>query len=116
MNIFVAKMNRNTGTDDLKRLFEAFGEVRSVKIIYDRTSGMSKGYGFIEMATEDAADLAIANLNKTTFQEAVIVVKKANPREETPPRKISILKRNTNDLPAPPQADEAKEDFVMPEE
>ncbi|HRZ42686.1 MAG TPA: RNA-binding protein [Bacteroidales bacterium] len=99
MNLFVAKMNRKTTPDDLKRLFEAYGEVLSVKIIQDRASGLSKGYGFIEMASEDAAELAIANLNETTFQEAVIVVKKANPREEPPPRRKPVLKKNVPGSP-----------------
>lgn len=112
MNLFVAKMNRRTTPEDLKRLFEAFGEVLSVKIIQDRASGLSKGYGFIEMATDDAAELAIASLNETTFQEAVIVVKKANPREEPPPRRKPVLRKN---VPGSPPDTDADPEVTPPE-
>lgn len=81
MNIFVAKLNYDTQEDDLRDAFEEFGAVDSVKIIMDKFSGRSKGFGFVEMPDDDAAREAIANLNDTEFDGRTIVVKKAEPRE-----------------------------------
>ncbi len=93
MNIFVAKLNRKTTAEDLALLFGTYGEVLSSKIINDKSTGLSKGYGFVEMADDEAAELAIQHLNETTYQEAVIVVKPALPREERPQPRKHILKR-----------------------
>ncbi len=81
MNIFVAKLNFATQEDDLRDAFEQFGEVDSVKIIMDKFTGKSKGFGFVEMPDDDAAQDAINNLNDTEFDGRTIVVKKAEPRE-----------------------------------
>jgi RNA recognition motif-containing protein len=82
MNIFVAKLNFKTTDDTLRHLFEQYGEVDSAKVILDRDSGRSKGFGFVEMPDDDAAQSAIEELNETEFEERTIVVKKARPREE----------------------------------
>lgn len=97
MNIFIAKLSRNTTADDLIKLFEPFGEVVTAKIIIDRMTGASKGYGFVEMAEEEAGDQAISSLNETTFMESEIVVKKAHPREERTPQRRTVLKRNSTE-------------------
>jgi len=81
MNIFVAKLNFDTREDDLREEFERFGEVESVKIINDKFSGRSKGFGFVEMPDDAAAQSAIDDLNGTEFDGRTIVVKKAEPRE-----------------------------------
>ncbi len=81
MNIFVAKLNFDTQESTLQDAFEEFGEVDSVKIIMDKFSGRSKGYGFVEMPDDDAAQAAIDALNDTEFDGRTIVVKKAEPRE-----------------------------------
>ncbi len=81
MNIFVAKMNFDTRESDLQSAFEAFGAVDSVKIIMDKFSGRSKGYGFVEMPNDEEALAAIDALNDQEFDGRVIVVKKAEPRE-----------------------------------
>lgn len=81
MNIFVAKLNFATREDDLRDAFEQFGEVDSVKIIMDKFTGKSKGFGFVEMPNDDEAQDAISNLNDTDFDGRTIVVKKAEPRE-----------------------------------
>ncbi len=81
MNIFVAKLNFDTREDDLREAFEEFGEVDSVKIINDKFSGRSKGFGFVEMPDDEAARNAIESLNDTEFDGRTIVVKKAEPRE-----------------------------------
>ncbi len=81
MNIFVAKLNYDTQEDNLRQTFEQFGEVDSVKIIMDKFSGRSKGFGFVEMADDNAAQDAIDNLNDSVLDGRTIVVKKAKPRE-----------------------------------
>lgn len=82
MNIFVAKLNFDTQEDDLRDTFEEFGEVDSVKIIQDKFTGRSKGYGFVEMPNDDEALSAIDALNDTELDGRTIVVKKAKPRED----------------------------------
>ena len=82
MNIFVARLNYRTNEDSLQKLFENYGEVSSAKIIFDRIEGRSKGFGFVEMADDEAAQKAIDELNDTEFEGRQIVVKKANPRPE----------------------------------
>lgn len=84
MNIFIAKLNFSTTSDSLRDLFEEFGEVTSANVIMDRTTGKSKGYGFVEMANDDEAQRAIDETDQSEFEERTIVVKKANPREERP--------------------------------
>ena len=79
MNIFVAKLNYSTQVDTLQELFEEFGDVDSCKIIMDRETGRSKGYGFVEMPNDAEALAAISELNDSDFDGAQIVVKKANP-------------------------------------
>lgn len=81
MNIFVAKLDYNTTSEDLHEVFTQFGEVTSAKIIFDRETGRSKGYGFVEMAEDDAGSAAIESLNGSTLDGREIVVKKAEPRE-----------------------------------
>ncbi|MBT8220040.1 MAG: RNA-binding protein [Bacteroidia bacterium] len=81
MNIFVAKLNFDTQESDLRTAFEEFGEVDSVKIIMDKFSGRSKGFGFVEMSSDEAGQNAIDGLNDTDFDGRTIVVKKAEPRE-----------------------------------
>ncbi len=81
MNIFVAKLNFDTIESDLEAAFAEFGTVDSVKIITDKFSGKSKGYGFVEMADDDAGQAAIDALNDTEMDGRTIVVKKAEPRE-----------------------------------
>ncbi|MEL6192247.1 MAG: RNA-binding protein [Bacteroidota bacterium] len=81
MNIFVARLNFNTHESDLQQAFEEFGVVDSVKIITDKFTGKSKGYGFVEMPNDEEGQVAIDNLNDQEFDGRVIVVKKAEPRE-----------------------------------
>ena len=80
MNIFVAKLNYSTSEDALRGTFEAFGTVDSVKIIMDRDTGRSKGFGFVEMPDDDEAREAISQLNESQLDGRTIVVKKANPK------------------------------------
>ena len=80
MNIFVAKLNYATSEDALRQAFEEFGTVDSAKIIMDRDTQRSKGFGFVEMPNDDEGHQAINDLNETELDGRTIVVKKANPR------------------------------------
>ncbi|MCO6489336.1 MAG: RNA-binding protein [Phaeodactylibacter sp.] len=80
MNIFVAKLNFDTQSEDLREAFEAFGEVSSAKVIDDKYTGRSRGFGFVEMDNDDEALEAIQELNDTVLDGNTIVVKKAEPR------------------------------------
>ncbi len=82
MNIFVAKLNYNSTEDQVRTLFEGYGEVSSVKIIFDKFENRSKGYGFVEMPNDDEGNEAIAALNEAEFDGRTIVVKEAQPRED----------------------------------
>ena len=86
MNLFVAKLSSSTTGEDLKELFSAHGEVTSAKVIIDRETGNSKGFGFVEMANDEEAKAAIAALNESELDGKEIVVKEANDREERPRR------------------------------
>ena len=87
MNIFVAKLNFDTNEDLLRQTFEGYGEVSSVKIIFDKFTSRSKGFGFVEMPNDDDARAAIEDLNNSELDGRTIVVKKAEPRENRPPRR-----------------------------
>jgi len=80
MNIFVARLDYDTRSEDLKDVFEDFGEVDSAKVIFDRYTGNSRGFGFVEMEDENSAWEAIETLNDTELDGRRIVVKKAKPR------------------------------------
>jgi RNA recognition motif-containing protein len=82
MNIFVAKLNYDTQESDLQDEFEEFGAVDSVKIIMDKFTGRSKGFGFVEMPNDDEAQAAIDGLNDQEVDGRTIVVKKAENREK----------------------------------
>ncbi|NJL73972.1 MAG: RNA-binding protein, partial [Saprospiraceae bacterium] len=82
MNLFVAKLDFNTSSDDLRNAFEAFGEVSSAKVVFDRDSGRSKGFGFVEMPNDDEARQAIDELNESELDGRTIVVKEATPKED----------------------------------
>lgn len=81
MNIFIAKLNFDTQEDTVRHIFEEFGDVDSVKIIMDKFSGRSKGFGFVEMPDDSDALAAINELNDSEVDGRTIVVKKAEPRE-----------------------------------
>ena len=86
MNIFIAGLNYNMSEAELGELFAEYGEVVSVKIIMDRETGRSKGYGFVEMADDEAGDKAIAALNEADMDGKTLSVSVARPREERPRR------------------------------
>lgn len=66
MNIYVSNLGFAVKDEELKELFTPFGEVKSAKIINDRETGRSRGFGFVEMQDETAANTALSQLNETT--------------------------------------------------
>ena len=83
MNIYVGNLNWNMSSDDLRNLFSPFGEVSSAKIVTDKfNNDRSKGFGFVEMADDDAAKSAIAALHDTEVLGRKIVVNESTPRPE----------------------------------
>ncbi len=82
MNLYIGNLSYATRDNDLKALFEEIGEVSSAKIIMDRISGRSKGFGFVEMTNDDEARKAIENLNGYSFNNREITVSEARPRPE----------------------------------
>ena len=84
MNIFVAGLSYQINEADLKELFEEYGAVSSAKIITDRDSGRSKGFGFVEMDDEAEGQRAIEELNDAEFDGRTLAVSVARPRTERP--------------------------------
>jgi cold-inducible RNA-binding protein len=82
VNIYVGNLSREVTEDELRRAFEAFGQVTSVNVIKDRYSGESRGFGFVEMATKTEGQAAISGLNGTSMKERTLSVSEARPRPE----------------------------------
>jgi RNA recognition motif-containing protein len=78
----VGNLSREVSEDELRKAFEAFGQVTSVNVIKDRYSGESRGFGFVEMATKTEAQAAINGLNGTSLKERTLSVSEARPRTE----------------------------------
>lgn len=79
MNIFVGNLNYEVRDNDLEQLFSPFGEISSVKVIMDKFTGRSKGFGFVEMPNDDQASKAIDGLNGKDIRGRSIKVNKALP-------------------------------------
>lgn len=84
MNIYVGNLSYKINASDLRDLFEPFGEVVNAKIITDRYSGNSKGFGFIEMANRNEGQQAVDELNGKEIQGRTIKVSKAHSRRNNP--------------------------------
>ena len=82
MNIYVANIAYSAKDQDLRELFEAYGEVTSAKIIMDKATNRSRGFGFVEMANDDAGRAAIEGTNGKNFHGRDLVVNEARPRTE----------------------------------
>nr|WP_321373718.1 RNA-binding protein [uncultured Bacteroides sp.] len=80
MNIYVGNLNYRVREADLQQIMEDYGTVTSVKVIMDRETGKSKGFGFIEMPNDAEATKAIAELNGAEFEGRALVVKEARPK------------------------------------
>lgn len=84
MNIYVSNLSFNVQDEDLKEFFTPYGEVTSAKVITERETGRSRGFGFVEMTDETASKKAITELNGATVENRSITVSVAKPREERP--------------------------------
>ncbi len=82
MRIYAGSMSNEVTEEDLRLAFEPFGQVESVTIIKDRHSGQSKGFGFVEMPSNDEAQSAIEGLNGQELKGKALIVNEARPRPE----------------------------------
>jgi RNA recognition motif-containing protein len=82
MNIYVGNLNYRVRENDLKSLLEQYGTVESAKVIKDRETGRSKGFGFVEIADDQDAQRAINELNEKEFEGRSLVVKAALPKQQ----------------------------------
>ena len=96
MNIFISNLNYNTVEPELQALFENYGVVESAKIITDRETGRSRGFGFVEMPNNDEALAAIENLNQREFKQKVLNVSEARPKEARPSNGGGGFRRDNN--------------------
>jgi RNA recognition motif-containing protein len=92
MKIYVGNLSFKATDEELRQLFSSYGEVSSATVLTDRMSGRSKGFGFVEMPDDTAANAAITALNQSQFLERKIVVNPARPKTEgdrgdRPPRR-----------------------------
>jgi RNA recognition motif-containing protein len=82
MNIYVGNLPYTTTDEELRKLFEPYGEVKSATVIMDRATGRSKGFGFVEMATREGSQAAIDATNNMAYSGRNLKVNEARPREE----------------------------------
>ena len=82
MNIYVGNLSYDTTEEDLRKVFEEFGEVKSASVIMDRDSGRSKGFGFVEMPSNDEAQAALTGLSGRDLNGRKLNVNEARPRED----------------------------------
>jgi RNA recognition motif-containing protein len=83
MNIYVGNLSYEVNENDLTEVFESYGTVSSSRVITDKYSGRSKGFGFVTMENQDEANLAIKELNGTVYEQRDMVVNEAKPRKES---------------------------------
>jgi len=81
-NIFVGNLSFNTNEDELRQLFESYGQVDRVSIMTDRDTGRSRGFGFVEMASNEDGEKAITALNGSQVGGRTINVNEARPKTE----------------------------------
>ena len=84
--LYVGNLSFSVVEEQLQGLFSQHGSVVSARIITDKFSGRSKGFGFVEMESDEEAEKAIAALNGTEFEGRAIVVNEARPQQPRPPR------------------------------
>ncbi|GHV66564.1 RNA-binding protein [Bacteroidia bacterium] len=84
MNIYISNLSYGVSDTDLKDLFAEYGDISSAKVITDRETGRSRGFGFVEMPNDEQAQKAIDELNQATYDGKVINVNVAKPRDDRP--------------------------------
>lgn len=89
MNIFIKGLSYGVNSQDLEGLFAEYGEVSSAKVILDRETGKSRGFGFVEMNDEEAAKKAIEELNGAEYDGRTIFVSESEERQQRPQRNFN---------------------------
>src|SRR5512146_3196112 len=82
--LYVGNLSYNTHDEDLREAFSKIGEVLSVTLIVDQATGRSKGFGFVEMASDEDAEKAISTMNGTALMDRTITVNEARPKTDRP--------------------------------
>ena len=82
MNLYISNLSYNISDDDLRQLFADYGEITSAKVIMDRETGRSRGFGFVELSDDELAKKAIEELNQASYDGKVINITEARPRED----------------------------------
>lgn len=93
--LFVGSLSYQATDDDLKAAFDAVGQVVSAKVIMDRDTGRSKGFGFVEMSTEEEAQKAVKELNGKEISGRAVVVNEARPQENRERRSFDNNRSNS---------------------
>jgi RNA recognition motif-containing protein len=83
MNIYVGNLSTDLTESELREEFKPFGEVTSISIIKDRYSGVSRGFGFVEMSSKPEAEAAIAGLKGKTLKDRTLDISEARPRSDS---------------------------------
>src|ERR1043165_488181 len=94
MNIYVSNLSFNIQDEDLREFFTEYGEVTSAKVITDKFTGKSRGFGFVEMSDDAAAKKAMAELDNGIVDGRNIKVTEARPKESKPARDFSPFRNN----------------------
>jgi len=94
-NLYVGNLPYRMTGEELTELFASYGEVVSAKVVMDRETGRSRGFGFVEMSGDDQAQKAIDSLNQKDFQGRMLKVNLAKPREDRPPRSGGSWQRDS---------------------
>ena len=82
MNLYISNLSYNISDEDLRLLFADYGEITSAKVIMDRETGRSRGFGFVELSYDELAKKAIEELNQASYDGKVINITEARPRED----------------------------------
>ena len=82
MNLYISNLSYNISDEDLRQLFADYGEITSAKVIMDRETGRSRGFGFVELSDDELAKKAIEELTQASYDGKVINITEARPRED----------------------------------
>jgi RNA recognition motif-containing protein len=97
MNIYVSNLSFNVQDEDLREFFAPYGEVTSAKVINDRETGKSRGFGFVEMSDDASSKKAITELNEAVVDGRTIKVMEAKPKEDKPRSNSNFRSGNGGD-------------------